>query len=85
MLTPVDISSRRTLQRALILDEKALIALVREIIDRSGMTVPQVAGKLGINPHSLWQYYYGYRRNPSLQWMIRLAGICGGKVLVELP
>ena len=85
MLTPVSITSKSKQVRAVVLDQRSIVALIREIIDRSGYTVPQVAEKLGIKPESIYQYYYGYRFNPGVNWLARLAAICGAKLQVELP
>ena len=85
MLGTIDLANKPGRIRALVLDQRSLTTLIREIIDESGYTVAEVAQKLGVKSSSVRQYYMGYRSNPGVNWMIRLAAICGAKLQVELP
>lgn len=85
MIAPVSLTPAAKTIRALVVDERAMMMLVRDMINNSGMTVTEVSKRLGIQPSSLEQYYYGARTNPGVRWLVRLATICGAKLLVEMP
>ena len=68
-----------------ILDDATIVALIAKVLDRSPLSVPQIAERLGVKPESIYQYKYGRRTHPSLQWMIRLVEATGGRLWVELP
>jgi transcriptional regulator with XRE-family HTH domain len=59
--------------------------LLETIISRSGMNLAEVARKMGVTPNSIRQYTRGRRNRPSLQWMVRLAEVCGAKLSIEFP
>jgi len=66
-------------------DRKAITAAIEEIMLRSGLGTSDIARQLGINRQSIGQYKWGKRNNPTIEWMIRLVHICGGKIVIEFP
>lgn len=73
-------------QPATVLSEGVLISrLIEEVIARSGMSYTEVATRLGIKVQTLNQYRYGFRPNPSVSWLSRLALVCGGRLVLEMP
>jgi transcriptional regulator with XRE-family HTH domain len=55
------------------------------IIARSGLTQAEIARRLAVKPQSVHQWRSGTRSNPSLKWFMRLAQVCGVRLVVELP
>ena len=68
-----------------LLDDRAIGAVVEQLLARAGLTQAEACRRLGIQPSSFNQYRLGRRRRPSVRWLVRLAGICGGRILVEYP
>jgi len=66
-------------------DRKAITTAIEEIMLRSGLGISDIARQLGINRQSIGQYKWGKRNNPTIEWMIRLVHICGGKIVIEFP
>lgn len=66
-------------------DDAAIVALISKVLDRSPLSVPQIAERLGVTPMAIYQYKYGRRPHPSIQWVVRLVEAVGGKIWVELP
>lgn len=60
-------------------------SLINLLLARSGLSQAEVARRLAQTDQSLHQYRSGVRANPSLRWFLRLAHVCGAKVLVEFP
>ena len=56
MLGTIDLANKPGRIRALVLDQRSLTTLIREIIDESGYTVAEVAQKLGVKSSSVRQY-----------------------------
>ena len=68
-----------------LLDHRAIVALIDQLLARAGFSQAEACRRLGINPTSFNQYRLGRRQKPSLWWVVRLAEVCGAKVLVEFP
>lgn len=59
--------------------------LVQVFVERAGVSQAELARRMGIKPQSFSQYLGRRRVRPSLQWMARLALVCGGRLWVEFP
>ena len=70
---------------AVLLDDRAIIALIEQLMARAGFTQAEVCRRLRIDPTTFNQYRLGRRTRPSLWWMVRLAEVCGAKIYVEFP
>ena len=68
-----------------LLDDRAIGAVVDQIMARAGLSQAEVCRRLGIHPTSFNQYRLGRRVRPSLWWVVRLAEVCGARVYVEYP
>lgn len=68
-----------------ILDGKAIAALVDQLLTRAGLSQAEVCRRLGVHPTSFNQYRIGRRVKPSLWWIVRLANVCGARIVVEFP
>lgn len=66
-------------------DDRAIAALLRMILDKSGLSTGEVARRLGVRRETIKQYTAGRRTKPGLPFFIRLAEVCGCKVSIELP
>lgn len=69
----------------LVCDERAISRLLELILIRGGLSINEAARRLDVAPSSVRQYIRGRRKRPSLQWFIRLAELCGAKVVIEFP
>lgn len=58
----------------------ALLTIQRE----TGLSVPQLAARLGVKRQALQTYLY-QNRNPSVRWLYRLMAAVGGRILLEFP
>jgi hypothetical protein len=77
--------THQSLTYPIVSDDKAIVGLLETLLSRSGLTISEVARRLGINPASIRQYVHGRRPKPSIGWFVRFVEMCGGKVTVELP
>ena len=68
-----------------ILDDATIVALVAKVLDRSPLSIPQLARSLGMTPSAIYNYKYGHHPHLSLKWMVRLVEAVGGRVWIELP
>lgn len=68
-----------------ICDERVISKLLESLLYRSGQSSGEVARKMGVSPNSVRQYINGRRCRPSLIWFVRLAELCGARVIVEFP
>lgn len=66
-------------------DDRAIAKLIDELLDRSNLTVSEVAERIGTSKQSVHQYRSLRRKRPSVQWLTRLVEACGGRIYVELP
>lgn len=55
------------------------------LIQRSGLSIPEVARRMGVTQNAVRQYIVGRRTKPSLIWFIKLAELCGARVQIEFP
>jgi len=69
------------------INQAAFIKAVREYRDRTGNTLEDVAGALGISVHSLRSYVYAVGRLPSLNVATRAAELFGCSItkLIDDP
>lgn len=65
--------------------DSQVTALIEAIISASGLSIHEVARRLGVKRESLRQYIVGRRVNPSLKWLTLLGEVCGARLVVELP
>ena len=70
---------------AVLLDNRAIVALIDQLLARAGLSQAEACRRLGITPSSFNQYRLGRRCKPSMWWIVRLAEVCGAKVFVEFP
>lgn len=68
-----------------VCDERAIGRLLETIIHRSGLSIEEIARRIGISSNSIRQYLHGRRKRPSLLWFVRLAALCGSTVTVQFP
>ena len=70
---------------AILADDRAVMHLVGQLIERAGVTQAEIARRLGVEPQSVNQVYRQRRKRPTIQWLAKLAAACGAKILVEFP
>lgn len=68
-----------------VCDERAIAGLLGMILNRAGLSVGEAAKRMGVSDEALRQYLKGRRTKPSLIWFVKLAELCGARVLIELP
>ena len=68
-----------------LLDNRAIVALIDQLLARAGLSQAEACRRLGITPSSFNQYRLGRRQKPSMWWMVRLAQVCGARMFVEYP
>ena len=68
-----------------LLDDRAIAAVVDQLLARAGISQAEACRRMGIQPATLNQYRLGRRVRPSVWWLVRLAQVCGAKILVEYP
>lgn len=66
-------------------DDRQVTALIEALISRSGLSIHEVARRLGVKRESVREYHKGKRVNPSMRWFSRLCAVCGAKLVVEFP
>lgn len=66
-------------------DERSMIKLIEEIVDRAGVSRAELADRLGVKYQTFSQYTYLKRKRPSVQWLARLLAVTGGRLIVEFP
>ena len=62
--------------------------LLREMRKRSRLTTVELAGRMGISPSSVTQYFYrkrGAGGTSTVRWFLRFASACGCRVYVTYP
>jgi DNA-binding transcriptional regulator YdaS (Cro superfamily) len=69
----------------LVCDERAIARLLGLLLSRGGLSIGEVARRLGVTPQAVRQYLRGRRNKPSLIWFVKFAEACGGKVSIEFP
>lgn len=78
-------TERQTHSEVLINDEKALVQLIDQLLVRAGLNQAEVCKRLGISQSNFNQYRLRRRTKPSVWWLLRLAHVCGAKLIVEFP
>lgn len=66
-------------------DDQVLAAILRALLERSGLTQAELQRRMGLGRSSIHQYRHGLRRNPSLKWLVRYVLTCGGRLYLEMP
>ena len=77
-----------TLTHGGVTDGEAFAALLQEMRDRAGLTVPEVAHRMGVEPNAVHQYFYrkrGVGGTSTMRWFTRYAEACGCEVSVSYP
>lgn len=68
-----------------VCDERAISRLLGSILQRAGLSVGDMAAKMGVSPQSVRQYTAGRRCRPGLLWFIKFAELAGARVVLEWP
>jgi DNA-binding Xre family transcriptional regulator len=68
----------------LVCDHRAITKLLERLIESRGLTIREVAHRMGMNERSLQQYTSGRRSNPTLMFFLKLCEAAGVRVAVEL-
>ena len=66
-------------------DRGSFPRIFRRMVDASGDSQKHLAESMGLKRQSLNQYIAGYRVNPSMEFVLRLAAVCGCRILIEYP
>jgi transcriptional regulator with XRE-family HTH domain len=77
-----------TLTHGGVTDGEAFAALLQEMRDRAGLTVPEVAHRMGVEPNAVHQYFYrkrGVGGTSTMRWFTRYAEACGCEVRLTFP
>ena len=56
-------------------DVRGVAELVGLVMTRSGLTVKEIAARLGVQPCTVYAYRTCYHKRPSIQWLARLCEI----------
>lgn len=67
----------------LICDERAITSLLEHLSDKSGLSVTEIARRMGLKRETVRAYVKGKRANPPLQWFLKFVSICGGVVDIK--
>jgi hypothetical protein len=68
--------------------EAAFSELLQEMRLRAGLTIGEVADRMGSKPGSLYQYLYKKRGSggtSTMRWFLRYAEACGCEVALRFP
>lgn len=76
-------TGRRTAVTPFVGDARAFSGLFEEMLKRSGLTVGEMAKRLGVQPSTLKQYRYGRRGPPKVETLCRWLSACGARLTVE--
>jgi DNA-binding XRE family transcriptional regulator len=68
----------------LVCDQRAIVRLLERLFESRGLTIKEVAQRMGMNERSLQQYTSGRRANPSLMMFLKICEAAGVRVAVEL-
>ena len=62
-------------------------ASIKALVARAGLSQAEISRRMGVTIQSIHQYLgpSDKRVRPSIQWVARLAEVCGGRVVLELP
>jgi hypothetical protein len=82
---PAVLRTNLTSLTPIVCDERAIPRLLELILVKSGLTLQEVARRLGVTPNSVRQYIQGRRCKPSLIWVIRFSEACGSHLVLETP
>lgn len=66
-----------------VCDESAIARLLERLLTRARLSPRQASRALGLGDNAVQQYVYGRRCRPSLLWFLRLANLCGARVVLE--
>lgn len=66
-------------------DQRAIGALLDMMRQKAGLSVSELARRMGCTRGNIQQYLYGRKVNPSVRWLVRYAEICGAQLTVEMP
>lgn len=75
--------NRQSSLTPVVCDERAISKLLEILINRSGLSISEVARRMGVTTNAIRQYLHGRRNKPSLLWFVRLAAVCGAQVTLE--
>lgn len=70
---------------ATVADDRALGSFLRATLQASGMSINEMARRIGTNDKTIRQYLTGRRGKPSLKWFLRFIELTGARVWVEIP
>lgn len=82
---PLQLPSSKREGRLLTATDFCAGDVVEQLLRRSGLTLKEAARQLGVTPSALRQYTRGRRQNPSFQWILRIAELCGAEIRVHYP
>ena len=77
---------REEVSSEVVADQAGFAALLREMKLRAGLTVPEVAARMGVSPNTVHQYFYrkrGRGGTSTMKWFLRYAEACDCQVVVE--
>ena len=83
-----DTVERHGVSFAVAADPKSYSTLLTTMRRRSLLTTRMLAGKLGVAPATVNQYFYrkrGTGGTSTLKWFLRFAEACGCKVYITFP
>lgn len=66
-------------------DDQAILSLIRLLLDKSGLTQAEVGRRTGTSQEAISFYRKGRVKRPSIQWLARLASVCGARLYIEFP
>ena len=75
---------RNSVSLDVINDQRAFVALLEAILNRSGHTTTSLAEALGVKRQSVQQYFHE-RRRPSIKQFVTFVEACGGRLSIEFP
>lgn len=64
------------------MNDGAVKGLVNQMLRHAGLTQVEAARRMGVSTNALAQYCQGMRR-PGLMIVLRIAEVCGARLLVE--
>ncbi len=66
-------------------DQEGIRWLLGHLFERSGLSIAEIAERMGCKEENIRQYLKGRRPNPGMKWFVKFITICGGNLKLELP
>ena len=66
-------------------DDQTILSVIRLLLDRCGLSQTEIGRRTGTSQEAISFYRRGRVKRPSIQWLARLAAVCGASLYIEFP